>query len=674
MRQVAVISDWVKESAGRTSPAQLVWEKEMILRVLMVGLALAAGLSTARAQQASRAEAVTNPSLGMGLSGIADWSSQQPFLDVLKSARPWIGHTPEEWGAWSNEQLAQGGFLSPEGWPRALPPGVDRLETLVLTDLPEEARSLAGVYVLSWEGNAEVSVSGRAQELSRDERSLTFSYEPGEGLVGVAVTRLDPEDPLRGMTLVRQDRQELLEAGAVFNPDFLARIQNFRALRFMDWMMTNNSPQVSWEDRPQIEDASWMQRGVPMEIMVQLANEVGADPWFTLPHAADDAYVADFATYVRDHLDPELKVYAEWSNEAWNFLFSQAKWAEEQASARWGVAPGGDAWVQFAGLRAAEVADIWGSVFGAEAEERLVRVVSMHTEWLGLEQALLLAPLAVAEGRAPPVASFDAYGVTGYFDHGISSEELAPQLRRWIASGSAAEEVTPLASAEIQELVDEVLPYHAEVARQWDLQLVAYEGGTHIVGQGPVVDDDAITGFYTSYSYSQEMADLYRQLLDGWRANGGTLFMAFVDTAMPSKWGSWGALRHLDDANPRWDALVAANAVPPDWEEREPDTFDQGIQRFGTPGTDTLDGTPEEDDLLGFAGDDRLVGHGGSDRLHGGGGRDRAVLPGAAEDWTQDELQGAVLLRRDREEVRLTAVEEVEFEGTGEVLTLNPKP
>jgi Ca2+-binding RTX toxin-like protein len=203
---------------------------------------------------------------------------------------------------------------------------------------------------------------------------------------------------------------------------------------------------------------------------------------------------------------------------------------------------------------------------------------------------------------------------------------------------------------------------------------VAYEGGTHIVGQGPVVDDDAITGFYTSYSYSQEMADLYRQLLDGWRAGGGTLFMVFVDTAVPSKWGSWGALRHLDDANPRWDVLVAANAVPPDWEERAPSTFDQGVQHFGTPGSDTLDGTPEEDDLLGFGGDDRLVGHGGSDRLHGGAGRDRAVLPGAAQDWTQDKVDDAVLLRRGREEVRLTAVEEVEFEGTEDVLTIDPEP
>ena len=38
----------------------------------------------------------------------------------------------------------------------------------------------------------------------------------------------------------------------------------------------------------------------------QLANEVGADAWFSMPHQADDAYVAAFAEYVRDHVKRAL--------------------------------------------------------------------------------------------------------------------------------------------------------------------------------------------------------------------------------------------------------------------------------------------------------------------------------------------------------------------------------
>lgn len=613
------------------------------------------------------------PSLGLNLTGVADWSSEQPFLDHMKTARPWNAGTSEQWETWTNQQLAAEGYLSPEGWPRELPPGATSFQSVVLTDLPKDAGDSSGSYVLRWEGDADVSVSGLAHRVAANGRSLHFEFEPGDGLVLIQVSRVNPRDPLRSMTLVRADQAALLENGAVFNPDFLARIRDFRALRFMDWMGTNGSLQVSWENRPRVADASWMARGVPVEIMVQLANEVGADPWFTMPHMADDAYVAAFAGYVRDHLDPRLEVHAEWSNEVWNFLFPQARWAEEQATARWGVAPGGDAWMQFAGLRAAEVADIWRDVFGPEAEDRLVRVVGVQIGWLGLEQPLLDAPLAVAEGHAPPAESFDAYAVTGYFGYGIGNEENASQLRAWIDEGTAPEEVTELARAEIQDLTERLWPYHADVARQRGLELVAYEGGTHIVGHGPEIQGEPITDFFMDYNYSPEMGELYRDLFEEWRELGGGLFIHYASVGRPSRYGSWGALRHLGDDNPRWDALADANAQPASWESRDPASFAQGVQIMGDAEGEILTGTVEEDDLLGFGGDDVLVSEGGADRLHGGEGRDRARLPGAAADWETALADGAVLLSREAVTVRLTAIEEVEFSGTAEVLAL-PAP
>ncbi|MAN97497.1 MAG: type I secretion protein, partial [Roseovarius sp.] len=59
---------------------------------------------------------LANPSLGMGLNGIADWSSQHPFVDVMKTARPWVGHTSDQWGAFSTEALLAGGYLDEYGW------------------------------------------------------------------------------------------------------------------------------------------------------------------------------------------------------------------------------------------------------------------------------------------------------------------------------------------------------------------------------------------------------------------------------------------------------------------------------------------------------------------------------------------------------------------------------
>ena len=84
-----------------------------------------------------------------------------------------------------------------------------------------------------------------------------------------------------------------------------------------------------------------------------------------------------------------------------------------------------------------------------------------------------------------------------------------------------------------------------------------YEGGSHVVGIGPMVDDPELTGFFTHFNYTGAMAGLYEQLLTGWAGLGGVLFGAYADVAVPGKWGSWGARRTLSDDNPRWQVLEA---------------------------------------------------------------------------------------------------------------------
>jgi Ca2+-binding RTX toxin-like protein len=165
------------------------------------------------------------------------------------------------------------------------------------------------------------------------------------------------------------------------------------------------------------------------------------------------------------------------------------------------------------------------------------------------------------------------------------------------------------------------------------------------------------------------MASLYRDLLAGWRDAGGTLFVHYLDVAMPSQWGSWGALRHLDDANPRWEELLAHNAVAPEWESRDPSAFANGRAVSGTPGGDTLEGTTEEDDLLAGGGDDTLIAD-GADRLHGGEGFDRAILSGGQSDWSRRSEGATEILTKGWITVRLTEIEEVTFADTGETFSV----
>jgi hypothetical protein len=521
---------------------------------------------------------VTNPNLSMGLAGINDWSVQQPFLNVMKTARVWTGHLPGQWGGVEYDVLVARGVLDADGWPTRIPADVTGLSTLILSDLPPDAAFVAGRYVLTYAGSGTLKVEGRAQNVVSVAGRILFDYAPGEGGVILTLTATDAVDPLRDIIVVRADRADMLASGKVFNPDWTARLRGVSGVRFMDWMATNNATLAHMADRPKPDDFTWARNGVPIEVMVALANDLQANPWFTMPHLSDDALVKFYADYTRDHLDAGLQAWVEYSNEVWNWQFAQAKWAEEQGKARWGK---DQTWVQYYGIRAAEVMDIWTASFGADAKTRLVRVVATQTGWQGLEEQILDAPLVVAEGRKAPVDSFDAYAVTGYFSALLGSDEKVAQVREWVkASQGAAKDaahqydlavaqavaelrdgsVTGDATDSLTQVLGQVLPYQAQVARARGLRLVMYEGGTHVVGYGAQVDDAEVTAFFNHLNYTPEMGVLYGELMAGWAGLTDAPFNAFVDVYRPGKWGSWGALRHLGDDNPRWQALAGGCA------------------------------------------------------------------------------------------------------------------
>ncbi|MGB3246112.1 MAG: hypothetical protein WBB25_16380, partial [Sulfitobacter sp.] len=349
--------------------------------------------------------------VAIGLAAVTDWSTQQAFLDLMKTARPWLGNEPGQYGGMTYRQLVAGGHLDANGWPLRMPKTLSSIGTLILTDMPVEATSLKGRYVLRYTGKGVIEVSGRASKVRYGAGEVSFDYAPGPGSVDIRVQRINTTDPPRDITVTKVENDDRLRSGAVFNPAWTARLGSFRALRFTDWLATDNSTLATWDARPKPDDVTYAD-GVPVELIVRLANELEKDAWINMPHLADDAFVRAFAQTVRDSLDPELNVYVEFSNEVWNGQFDQARWADVAARARWNEKGKG---MQAYGVRAAEVARIWTDVFGDQAEARLINVISSQTSRLGLESDALGAPLAINEGLKAPVSAFDAYAVSGYF-------------------------------------------------------------------------------------------------------------------------------------------------------------------------------------------------------------------------------------------------------------------
>jgi hypothetical protein len=495
-------------------------------------------------------------SLGMGLSGIADWSTQYPFLDFMKSSRRW-----QNWDAGGAEISTVDG----QGWVTSLQPG-ERAGTVFLTT-PDEAPVAYERFVVRWEGTGEVSYTWGASKVGTAHGGDLVEVGTGSCLLRIDTT--DPSDPIRRITIVPEQHVDAFDAGAVFNPDWLERMRDFRAIRFMDWMATNGSEQQAWSGRPAPSDRTFATDGVPVEVMVALANELNADPWFNMPHQADDGYVRSFAEVVRDALDPHLVAYVEHSNEVWNWGFAQAHYALEEGHARWGDEHG-DAFMQWHGMRTAQICDIWkGEVF-AGASTRVHCTLGTQAGWRGLEEPAILCPLWAAEGNAPCVEhGIDSLAITGYFSGCLHDDGHVEQMRGWFddADEGMTKGMEQLEDAAHFDCGDSVAgnadtyAYFVQVVQDHGIALVAYEGGQHITGNGHAIQDDPdFIAFHIGLNRDLRMKDRYLENFENWKAAGGTLFMHFVDISYPSKYGSWGALEYLlQPGSPKWDAIVEFN-------------------------------------------------------------------------------------------------------------------
>jgi hypothetical protein len=523
---------------------------------------------------------MTNRSLGIGLNGLADYSTQIPFLDAFKTARPWIPQADNAWDTNEQDKLD----LDENGWVKSLPqPGsganYTRVGTLMYREIPGTFPT--GKYVVLYDGEGEIAYGMEASKIEGESKPGrdVINVNGGGGGIYLQILATDPKkngNYIRNIRVV-PEKYEKTFATQVFNPVWLEKVKPFQSLRFMDWMATNGSSQKDWANRPKPTDYTWTAKGAPVEIIVDLANRIKADPWFTMPHMATDDYIKNFAQYVKDNLDPQLKAYVEYSNEVWNWQFPQAQYAKEQGEAKWGKDVG-DAWMQFNGMRTAQTCDIWKKeVFKADAK-RVFCVIGTQTGWKGLEDPVLNAPKWVEEGNEPPYKhGIDGLAVTGYFSGDLGKPENVSKVLSWRndSDGGFGKVFQQLKTGNLLGEGDTVtntiqsFEYFAKVAKDKGLQMVAYEAGTHIVGIGDATNNEELTEFLIAINKRPEMYEIYQTLLNGWKQNGGTLFNHFVDVGVASRWGSWGALENLNqDGSPRYNALIDFMKKNPTWWSR----------------------------------------------------------------------------------------------------------
>lgn len=469
--------------------------------------------------------------LGINLSGPADWNSELPFVDVFRLSRQWISQ--RQGAGWG-----QGPPLERDanGW-------ITRLEPNCWADTPmctiRGGRFPKGRYTCLYEGEGKIEFWGHVEIVEQQPGRIVVEVKPEADVIWLRLRETNPDNYVRNIRMIMPGFEATYKTEP-FHPLFLARWKSMNTIRFMDWMLTNHDLPGTWAQRPTPQYCNYTERGVPLEIIVELCNRLQCNAWLCIPHRADDDYVRRMAEYVAQHLNPSLKVYLEYSNEVWNSLFPQCQYARQKAQ-ELGLGPKERPW-EGGGMyyvrRSLEIFRLWQEIFGGRT--RLVRVLAWQAvnPW---QMEHIILPTEEA------YANVDAIAIAPYFGPLVppTSAENRPGADQ-IAQWSVEQLLDYVESTTLPQALETIRRQKA-IANRFGLKLLAYEGGQHLVGLGEAQNNEKLTELFRQANRHPRMGDIYTKYLDGWKAAGGDLMCIFSSVSLWGKYGCWGLAEYYDE-------------------------------------------------------------------------------------------------------------------------------
>ena len=240
-----------------------------------------------------------------------------------------------------------------------------------------------GVYQISYQGTATLSFWGVGQlaapaTLGGDglhHALLTVNHSWFDHIsLGMQVTGLDPSNPFGNLRIIMPGYAA--NTTQVFTNSFLQDLQPFSYLRMMEWNETDDSTQVNWQDRVTQNDfTATGPDGVSYEDIIALANESNKDLWINVPAMATNNYIQNLAQLIDQDLNPNLKVYVEYSNETWDSIFTQYNEvlaaADSNPLVTYRNSNDGLAVAQQTAFKTNAIGDIFKQVFGSQASRVL---------------------------------------------------------------------------------------------------------------------------------------------------------------------------------------------------------------------------------------------------------------------------------------------------------------
>lgn len=541
--------------------------------------------------QTASARYSDNPKLGINVGDLGKLSSSIPFTDIFKISRGWFTSCEFDWRAGQpidpgctrknslNSQEQDLLQLDGNGWVRSLPaPEEAPIFTSVTSTWRLSKHFPTGRYVVLYDGEGTIKITGDLRMGRQFRGHMEFDLLSPKRNLRLQITRTDPRrngNYIRNIRIVpKANEKDYMRR--VFNPDYIARIRPLHSIRFMPWTNPRANEAIEWNQRAGIGQAHYTgDRGVPAERMVDLANAINAAPWLSIPYKASDDYMQKYARMVKNRLRRNQKVYVEYSNEVWNSIFPAATYAARKADALWKFpypkVPAGKRRVMLSAnwyaKRSVEMCRIWKKEFGGQRNRVICVVGSLNSvPWVGKE--ILDCPLwKEANGCGRHI---DAYGIGPYFGDYIARKENRATVKAWTRDGDGGK------SRLFQEILHggmikngpeggamarlrDQLYSNKKLADKYRLQMVAYEGGQHLIRYDPphTVKDPAVLNLFMSVQEDPRMRQAYQQYLNTWAQSGGGLMLHFYGIGEPEPKNFFGMLDYLHQpSTPKYQALM----------------------------------------------------------------------------------------------------------------------
>lgn len=493
--------------------------------------------------------------IGMNLDYHKDWNTQLLFVDFMTYARPWMTRNADNSGSWNSGYSDLIPLRSDDLYPIEVPftVGVIPFQIVHTVLRAGDDDYPTGSYTLIFSGQGKVRLKGDVSG-TYDTPDINIPIQIDQTTdtgIFLEIIESDPADPVCNIRFIMPGYLSTFESQP-YHPRALSLLDPFDVIRFMKPLRIGETTVEAWSERTQVNHYSQaICSGIAYEHVARLCNILETDLWLNVPHRADDAYVRHLAQLLLTELDAVRKIYIEYSNEVWSKLNIQNEWCKQKGIEQGLATDHVLAQRKYYTKRCLEIFDIFEDVFGSG--QRLVKVIAGQRGNIQVGETCLQS---LADPQINPKSiTVDAYSV-GCYVGGKIADNVGDQ---GLMDVITVEAILDSLEANLNDAYIARLQSHSDLADQYGLQFLTYEGGQHLKPtKQAYLSNRPFTMKLNDANRHERMRTFYHDLYNVWYEHFGGLFttFSFVNKYGTGSFGHFETMDQSIDTAPKYQALM----------------------------------------------------------------------------------------------------------------------